>query len=422
MADANKKKRWSYIAGRRGVNWVRAYEEAKTGILYLEWYEEAAGERPRRKRKSLGHRDTTDAKDKADKLAAAFLDAEAARPQDAEQDVTVHQLIDNYLRQETPHKGESKQGHDHRTAALFKEFLPANLRAENLNKGHWVGFIRARRSHEIAPPQTLKKIENKRKRGEAVEPLGDRQIAYDLKFLWSVLNWAVEGDEEGTQHLERNPLRGVIKNRDWPREENPSRPRLTDEQFGRMLAVAADMDWRFEVALILAHETGHRIGSIRKLKWGDSIALDLVSWRKENDKIGMEHETPITHPAIGALQRAKEENPEGEWIFPHPHPDHEGAPCSRHVMRTWWDEAQEKAGLGHVERLGWHALRRKFANDLRHVPLKDLAQLGGWKDVTTILTCYLGEDMDAMRDALGSRRGRFGDPTRADGGRRRQSA
>jgi len=44
-------------------------------------------------------------------------------------------------------------------------------------------------------------------------------------------------------------------------------------------------------------------------------------------------------------------------------------------MRDWWNAAQEEAGVGEASRLGWHSLRRKFANDLRHVPLKDLACL-----------------------------------------------
>ena len=48
--------------------------------------------------------------------------------------------------------------------------------------------------------------------------------------------------------------------------------------------------------------------------------------------------------------------------------------------------------------------RRSFANDLRHVPLKDLASLGGWKDTQTLLKCYLKEDEQAMVDALKSRR------------------
>ena len=73
-------------------------------------------------------------------------------------------------------------------------------------------------------------------------------------------------------------------------------------------------------------------------------------------------------------------------------------------MRDWWNATQRAAGLGDLPRLGWHSVRRKFANDLRHVPLKDLATLGGWKDTQTLLKCYLKEDEAAMVEALRSRR------------------
>jgi integrase len=56
-----------------------------------------------------------------------------------------------------------------------------------------------------------------------------------------------------------------------------------------------------------------------------------------------------------------------------------------------------------VPGLGWHGLRRKFATELKQVPLKDLAQLGGWKDPQTILKCYQSADEESMRAALGER-------------------
>ena len=73
-------------------------------------------------------------------------------------------------------------------------------------------------------------------------------------------------------------------------------------------------------------------------------------------------------------------------------------------MRDWWYRAEELAGLEHIEGLAWHGLRRKFADDLRHVPLKDLADLGGWSTPRTILEVYQGSDLDAMREAQGRRR------------------
>ena len=62
------------------------------------------------------------------------------------------------------------------------------------------------------------------------------------------------------------------------------------------------------------------------------------------------------------------------------------------------------AGVAHVPGRQWHSLRRKFASELKHIPLKDLATLGGWKEPTTILTCYIKADEATMRNALEHRR------------------
>jgi len=58
----------------------------------------------------------------------------------------------------------------------------------------------------------------------------------------------------------------------------------------------------------------------------------------------------------------------------------------------------------HHSGLGWHGLRRKFATELKGASLKELSQLGGWKDPQTILKCYQSADEESMRAALAERR------------------
>ena len=100
---------WSYSAGERGRNRVRAYEDAKTGILHLEFYEPAPDEaKPKRKALSLGHRDRERAKQQADELAAKFGRAE----QELSGDITLRALFDIYGREVTPQKGERSQRYD----------------------------------------------------------------------------------------------------------------------------------------------------------------------------------------------------------------------------------------------------------------------------------------------------------------------
>ena len=86
-----------------------------------------------------------------------------------------------------------------------------------------------------------------------------------------------------------------------------------------------------------------------------------------------------------------------------PSPEDPTQPCSHHLVRDWWQRGEALAGLAHEAGLGWHSLRRKFATDMKHVPLVDLCYLGGWKDPQTVLTCYQRPDERTMRQALASR-------------------
>ncbi len=63
----------------------------------------------------------------------------------------------------------------------------------------------------------------------------------------------------------------------------------------------------------------------------------------------------------------------------------------------------DAAGLSHLRNAGFHCFRRKFASELKDVPLKDLMALGGWKDPKTVIQCYQQADLGRMRDALANR-------------------
>lgn len=145
-----------------------------------------------------------------------------------------------------------------------------------------------------------------------------------------------------------------------------------------MLHVASEVDWTFEVALLLAHETGHRIGAIRNLRWSDvDSAAQRILWRGENDKIHNRHMTPMTDVATQALKLARQLNPAigDSWVRPSPRDA--SVPCSRYLVMKWWWRAEERAGVEHVEQRGWHSLRRRFAADVMDQPLKLPCDLGG---------------------------------------------
>ena len=165
------------------------------------------------------------------------------------------------------------------------------------------------------------------------------------------------------------------------------------------------MDWRFGVALVIAHETGHRIGAIRQLRWSDvDMEAKAIRWRAEHEKTGYEHSTPATAEALAALEEARRQNP-GSGRGPLlPAPKDPSVCVSRFLVQTWWSRAVGRAGLAPKRGRGWHSLRRKFASDLMNQPLKVLCELGGWKTAQTVLQCYQRADQERLRKALEERR------------------
>ena len=117
----------------------------------------------------------------------------------------------------------------------------------------------------------------------------------------------------------------------------PSCPLVTGSEYEALLAASEPIHPLFRLALIVVHETGHRIGAVRLLRWADiDLEQQLVRWRAENDKIGYVHETWLTTTAVEALQTARRLQPViSEWVFPAP--SDPAKPISRHLVRNWWE-------------------------------------------------------------------------------------
>lgn len=375
---------WSYTTGEKGRNRVRAYER-DSGIIYLECYERDAetGER-NRKRISTRHRDRERAKRQADELAAEF----ARNSPHESVEPTLRELFDSYLEYRSPQVSERRQRFHRRINELFCRYFGPEKEAATLNRSDWDRFGQDRASGAI--DQRGRDVSESDR--SSVKP---NTVRRDLQGLRAVLNWAVQADL-----LDANPTTGYP----LPTEKNPRRPRLTEERYQAMLAVAGGVDWRFKLALVLANETGHRVRAIRRLQWKDlDLGERLVRWRGGEDKSGNEHVTPLTAEAARSLREARAERPAvgDAWVFPSPEDPTE--PCSRHLFRDWWERAEELADLEHIDGLGWHGIRRKFADEHREVPVKDLADLGGWETTRTISEVYQGADLGAMRRAQENR-------------------
>ncbi len=383
MMARTKRSRRSYGAGEWGRNRVRVFPDRKTGLYQIEWRENG-----RRLTRSLGHRDWTRAKRQADEFAAGFASPDLNGKAEAEPEpLALGALFDIYGEEVTPTKGRCSRGHDRAAMRMFLQFFGRNRDPGTLSQRDWDRFIRERRAGRIGP---------------SGKPVSDRMVEYDLKFLVAVLNWAARSrDEQGRLLLDRNPLRGLRK----PTEKNPTRVVLTEEEYQALLRVARQIGWRFRVALVLAHETGHRIGAIRQLRWCDiDFEGGAIFWRAEHDKSGHEHITPVTAETLAVLEEAWRRNPESGEAPLLPSPRNPSTCVGPTLAQVWWNRAERLAGLEPKPGRGWHSLRRKFASDLMDQPLKVLCELGGWKTAKTVLQCYQRPDEGQLRKALEARR------------------
>ena len=203
-------KRWSCSTGERGRNRVRAFEHT-SGLLMLEF-----SNRGKRTRISLGHRDRKRAKKEADEASAKLGRAEDLKPEE----LTLQPLFDTYGDEVTPTKSERSQRHDRAASEMFTRYFGPTRVVSTLSLRDWERFIRGRTAGRIG-------------RGNGPwQPVGLRTVERDLRFILAVLNWAtMAGDGRGDVLLERNPFKGYRA----PKEKNPIREVLTDQEYEALL-------------------------------------------------------------------------------------------------------------------------------------------------------------------------------------------
>jgi integrase len=171
-----------------------------------------------------------------------------------------------------------------------------------------------------------------------------------------------------------------------------------------MRAVAAKVHPLGPLYLELTYCSGHRCMAVGRLRWSDvDLSQGLVRWPGEHDKMGFEHVVPLDEPALGLLlaHRHKVLGIGEAWIFPAP--GDARRPVSRHLLRDWWEDLEKAAGIPHTKGRGWHSLRRRFATDLDHPPLKQLMELGRWRTPASVVR-YQKPTTDQLRASLRTRR------------------
>jgi integrase len=191
----------------------------------------------------------------------------------------------------------------------------------------------------------------------------------------------------------------------------------SEDRYRLTLAKAdeADPTGRLACLLTLARSTGRRITAICELRASDvllspdaitralaaggldpSLARHMphgaIRWRAESDKQGYEDIAPISATARAALERYLRAHPRVGDVWMFPQPNHPKRPTNQTLARVMLLRAEKLAELPHIERGGFHAFRRAYASDRKHLPDVDVARSAGWRDPATMKRSYQQAD------------------------------
>jgi integrase len=248
---------------------------------------------------------------------------------------------------------------------------------------------------------------------ETVRGVRDGTVRSDIVWLAALFNFARGHRVGGRPLLRHRPLADLV----LPKERNVRRPVASDERYRLTLAKAdqADATGRLACLLALSRFTGRRINAICHLRASDvllspdaltrelalggldpSLARHMphgaIRWRAENDKQGYEDIAPISAQARAALDRYLRSHPTlgDAWMFPQQKPPHR--PMTIADARILRIRAEALAELPVIDCGGFHAYRRLWVVERKHLPDVDVARGGGWRDLRALKTSYQSPD------------------------------
>ena len=392
---SRKRQRWKWSTGSR-PHTVAVEERVPGGMIYGRVW---SPQTERWMRVSLMHRDRERAKawalNQAAKLARGDEAIRTGR-------VTLSMVFTAYKKHRTPRKTEHEQRCDGRRTEMWTRVLGSDIDPHNVSLAAWERFIDLRASGAIDP------------RGREVpankcRPVGNRAVEADCNWLRWVFNWASKWRMASGHYLMReNPVRGF----EAPTEHNPRRPVATQDRYEAVRAVSdqvmMESRWgeRLEQRsylselLDIVNGTGRRLSAVCQLTYED-LRLDegphgSIRWPAQTDKMKRETLVPITPDVRRALDRILRERP-GIGSAPLlPSPEDAQQPMTRHLADKWLRRAEKLAGLQPQQGSLWHAYRRKWATERKHLPDVDVAEAGGWKTVQTLKTAYQQADAETM--------------------------
>ena len=396
----SKKQKWSYSAGERPYT-VVVYEREPGGPLQARvWNPTLSNGNGGWRRKSLGHTDRERAK--------TYALEQTAKLRKGEDDLkkgkaTLAQVFTQYKQKRTPRKTKTEQKSDARRIEMWTRILGAGKDPHKVSLSEWETFIDARTSGGIdARGKAVPEAERKTVRARAVEA--------DCNWLGWVFNWASKWrTPQGFYLMQENPIRGY----EIPKERNPQRPVASQDRFEAIRRVSdqhtMEVRWggkrkehrsHLTELLDIVNGTGRRLSAVCQLQYEDLRLSDglfgSIRWPADTDKMDTETVIPISPQVRSTIDRVVRERP-GIGAAPlFPSPADVRIPITRHLADKWLREGERLAGLEPQKGSLWHAYRRKWATERKHLPDVDVAAAGGWKNTVSLKTAYQQADSETI--------------------------
>lgn len=394
---------WACALGTRGAR-VRLFEKRSGGGFWRAvWVPGGPDVRGRWKRKSLQTEDRAEAERLGRSLVAELL---LGRRPDAKEPVCLGELWRRYAAScpTLADNAPATKADAALRARCLLAFFGEKRDVTSLSHDDVVNYTNVRLAGGLVIPGLHPDMTR------TLKPVGKRSVQADLKLLVMMLRWAttVRLDDRRTPWLDRSPLVGVR----LPREQAPRRPVATWERFQSTVETTRQLEaqsaseperrrWQtLRCVLLIAESCGRRLSAVRLLTWSDvDFGAQVIHWPAASDKARVAWTAPLPETAATALHDFQRVT--GCIAGPiFTMPDAPDRVPSRHWFGWVLSEAERAAGLPKLSGGLWHPLRRKWATERMHLPLKAVATAGGWLDTATLMQCYQQPDQAMLKAVM----------------------
>lgn len=346
MSGKRKKDLWRYTAGEKGVNRVTVYERRDSPVIQIEWWDDT-GRNQKSLRTAIGEPVT-------DRDLAIKICERAAAAQKAKRNRRAAALLG--LKESAGGGGHTLQElTDRLWAVRSPSWSQKYTQNQQTQRDFWL--------EKLGPETELLEITPAVVEGVVQQASAER--GWSTRTQQAYLRFVVDAMHFARKKLrwigEQDDLAGAV---DLPKPKGRL-PSYTTEEVVKLLDASKEMDPRLWAAAEIAFGTGRRVSAVLALAV-DDVGEDgrTVRFDAETDKAGQHGLAVLPETAQEALQALLDEPAvlRTGYLFPNfLDPERADGPIGYRSALNWLREAEEAAGIPHVKRRGWHALKKAFA-------------------------------------------------------------